>query len=159
MELNPVITEHLLRTQIFPAGRVTFQSVSLPSGSSVTSLRTGLFVDMKHRLQKDKRESGASVWERNATRIPPTHKTRPAGHISAALTAATDCKTCTLWGHETKMHGCKYTCRYRKTHFCKYSTHSLTQTHKGLLCWTGQALLTCFSSLHWHPVQTDLLWS
>ena len=50
------------------------------------------------------------------------------------------------------MHGCKYACRYRNTHFCKYSTHSLspshTHTHKGLLCWTGQALLTCFSSLH-----------
>lgn len=103
-------------------GRVTFQSVSLPSGSSVTSLRAGMFVDMKHRRQKDEGESDESVWERNATRIPPTHKTQPAGHISAALTAATDCETCTLRGDETKMHGCKYACAH--TNMRKYSTNT-----------------------------------
>ncbi len=103
-------------------GRVTFQSVSLPSGSSVTSLWAGMFVDMKHRRQKDEGERDESVWERNATRIPPTHKTQPAGNMSAALTAATGCKTCMLRGNETKMHGCKYA--YAHTLLCKYSTNT-----------------------------------
>ncbi len=103
-------------TQIFPAGQVTLQSVSLPFSFSATGLQAGLFIDMKHRQQKDEGETDESVWERNATCIPLTHKT-------AAPTTAGD-KTCMLWGDETKVHGSKI-CTQIHTYLTGYSTNTL----------------------------------
>lgn len=107
-----------------------------------------LFVDMKHGLQKDEEGEGLGegagrigdefVWERNSTHTTPTLKTQAAGHVSTALTAATDLQNMhdvRRWNKDPLLQ----ICTLIQTH----SAH--THTHKGLVCRAGQSLQTSLS--------------